>query len=286
MFACIRRLSFVCLGVASSSHVRGMLLVRQCGRAALKEKLIMQNSHLTRLEAFASADARFCHMCGLQREQETQAWHGLHVLVCRRSARLKGFEQAGFFFTKHYLLSKQLQQPRLHSRSHSRDTQQRRYRSGSRRRPRTRAFRGNTREEVQSTLCSNCAFVNVLKAKACALCQNQTDSKIKGKHLVETARLLGVRGPRQRILRWNDWCCKGCRSDLSKKFATVAGLHASCLHTDRFLRTLCRAPCSTMQGHRGISSQPMSFRLWVACKLANPEPFGFCCECRFVGLQA
>ena len=56
-----------------------MLLVRQCGRAALKEKLIMQNSHLTRLEAFASADARFCHMCGLQREQETQAWHGLHV---------------------------------------------------------------------------------------------------------------------------------------------------------------------------------------------------------------
>ena len=97
MFACIRRLSFVCLGVASSSHVRGMLLVRQCGRAALKEKLIMQNSHLTRLEAFASADARFCHMCGLQREQETQAWHGLHVLVCRRSARLKGFEQAGFF---------------------------------------------------------------------------------------------------------------------------------------------------------------------------------------------
>ena len=98
MFACIRRLSFVCLGVASSSHVRGMLLVRQCGRAALKEKLIMQNSHLTRLEAFASADARFCHMCGLQREQETQAWHGLHVLVCRRSARLKGFEQAGFFF--------------------------------------------------------------------------------------------------------------------------------------------------------------------------------------------
>jgi len=92
--------------------------------------------------AFASADARFCHMCGLQREQETQA---LQIRI-KKKAKNTG---------------------------------------------------------------------------ACALCQNQTDSKIKGKHLVETARLLGVRGPRQRILRWNDWCCKGCRSDLSKKFATA-----------------------------------------------------------------
>ena len=62
----------------------------------------------------------------------------------------------------------------------SRDTHQRRYRSGSRRRPRTRPFRGNTRQEVQSTLCSNGAFVNVLKAKACALCQNQTDRPNQG----------------------------------------------------------------------------------------------------------
>ena len=67
------------------------------------------------------------------------------------------------------------------------------------------------------------------------------------------------------------WCCKGCRSDLSKKYATVPGLHAGCLHTDRFLCTLCRAHCSTMQGHGVISSQPTSFRPCVGCKLASPE---------------
>ncbi|OLQ00677.1 hypothetical protein AK812_SmicGene16631 [Symbiodinium microadriaticum] len=42
------------------------------------------------------------------------------------------------------------------------------------------------------------------EVQACALCQNQTDSRIKAKHLVETARLLGLRGPRQRVLRVND----------------------------------------------------------------------------------
>ena len=58
---------------------------------------------------------------------------------------------------------------------------------------------------------------------------------------------------------------------VSKKFAAVPGLHAGCLHTDRFLCTLRRAHCSTMQGHGVISSQPMSFRPCVGCKLASPE---------------